>query len=136
MNADRNSDESIVPAKLVNNDVTETSAEPVEERDSTKRNAEQAGLPRTPSRTKRKSRGLHGVREAARKDSQLKFTALLHHIDCEMLQEAIFDLKKSVTSNYRGRFARELPKLKLPRIRMRANAALQRTPFSRVGRTH
>ena len=81
MNADRNSDESIVPAKLVNNDVTETSAEPVEERDSTKRNAEQAALPRTPSRTKRKSRGLHGVREAARKDSQLKFTALLHHID-------------------------------------------------------
>jgi RNA-directed DNA polymerase len=95
MNADRNSDESIVPAKLVNNDVTETSAEPVEERDSTKRNAEQAALPRTPSRTKRKSRGLHGVREAARKDSQLKFTALLHHIDCEMLHEAFFDLKKS-----------------------------------------
>ena len=94
MNANRNSDESIVPAKPANNDVAETSTEPVEERGSTKRNDVYDALPRTPSRIKRKSCGLHGVREAARKDSQLKFTALLHHIDCEMLHEAFFDLKK------------------------------------------
>ena len=37
MNDNSYSDESIVPAKRANNDATEASAEPVEERDSTKR---------------------------------------------------------------------------------------------------
>ena len=41
--------------------------------------------------TKRKSRGLHGVREAARKDSTLKFTALLHHVNEDCLTEAFFN---------------------------------------------
>jgi group II intron reverse transcriptase/maturase len=95
MNANRNSDESIVPAKSVNNDMAEMSAEPMEERGSTERNDVQAALSRTPSRIKRKSSGLHGVREAARKDSRLKFTALLHHVNCELLHEAFFDLKKT-----------------------------------------
>jgi group II intron reverse transcriptase/maturase len=35
------------------------------------------------------------VREAARKGSQLKFTALLHHVDEECLTEAFFQLKKT-----------------------------------------
>ena len=100
MNANRNSDESIVPSKTANNDEADTSApessaEPVEERDSAERNDVQDALSRTQSRTKYKSRGLHGVREAARKDSQLKFTALLHHVSCELLHEAFFDLKKT-----------------------------------------
>ena len=77
MNADRKSDGSIVPAKPTNKDAVDASAESVEERDPAKRNAEQDALPRTPRRNKRKSRGLLGVREAARKDSKLKFTALL-----------------------------------------------------------
>ncbi len=42
MNADRNSDESVVPATSANNDAAEASAESIEERDSAKRNAEQA----------------------------------------------------------------------------------------------
>jgi group II intron reverse transcriptase/maturase len=95
MNTSRNSDESIVPAKSANNDAAEASAESAEERDSTKRNDVQAALPRTQGRTKRKSRGLHGVREAARQDSRLKFTALLHHVNCELLHEAFFNLKKT-----------------------------------------
>ena len=48
------------------------------------------------SRNERKSRGLAGVREAARKDSKLKFTALLHHISEESLTEAFFNLKKTL----------------------------------------
>jgi hypothetical protein len=105
MNAEENSDESIVPATSANNDgaerspaersVTEPSAESIEERDSAKRNDEQTDLHRTPGRIKRKSSGLHGVREAARKDSTLKFTALLHHVNCELLHEAFFNLKKT-----------------------------------------
>ena len=95
MNAQENSDESIVPAKSVNNGGAEPSAEPIEERDSAKRNDVQADLLRTQNRDNRKSSGLHGVREAARKDSALKFTALLHHVNVECLREAFFNLKKT-----------------------------------------
>ena len=94
MNADRNSDESIVPATSANNEATEASAESSEERDSTKRNVEQTDMLRTQGREQRVSFGLHGVREAARKDSQLRFTALLHHINEDCLREAFFNLKK------------------------------------------
>ena len=62
----------------------------------------QTALPRTPSRTKRKSRGLHGVREAARQDSKLKFTALLHHVNEDCLTEAFFNLKKSAAVGVDG----------------------------------
>jgi RNA-directed DNA polymerase len=102
MNAGRNSDESVVPATSANNDAAEASAEPIEERDSAERNAQQDALHRTPGRTKRKSRGLHGVREAARKDSTLKFTALLHHADEDCLREAFFNLKKSAAVGVDG----------------------------------
>ena len=47
MNADRKSDESVVPAKLANNGGTEPPTELVEERDSTKRNDGQSALSRT-----------------------------------------------------------------------------------------
>jgi len=50
--------------------------------------------PRSQNRIERKSIGLHGVREAARKDSSLRFVNLLHHVSCELLEEAFFDLKK------------------------------------------
>ena len=99
MNASRNSDESIVPSNKANKDeadlsATESSAEPWEERDSTKRNDVSSDLPRSQNRIERKSIGLHGVREAARKDSSLRFVNLLHHVSCELLEEAFFDLKK------------------------------------------
>jgi len=95
MDANRESDESVVPAKPANNGAAEAPTESVEGRDSTERNARQTDLPRTPSRTKCKSRGLHGVREAARQDSTLKFTALLHHVNEDCLTEAFFNLKKT-----------------------------------------
>ena len=71
----RRADESVVPATSANNDGAEPLAESIEERDSAKRNLVQADLLRTPSRTQHKSSGLHGVREAARKDSKLRFAA-------------------------------------------------------------
>jgi len=102
MNADGKSDESVVPAKLANNGGTEPPAELAEERDSTKRNVEQSALPRTQSRIKRQSRGLHGVREAARKDSTLKFTAVLPHVNEDGLTAAFFNLKKTVAVGVDG----------------------------------
>lgn len=95
-------DESVVPTKAANNGAAEAPAEPDEGRDSAKRNAGQTALPRTPSRNKRRSRGLHGVREAARKDSTLKFTALLHHVDKDCLTAAFFNLKKTAAVGVDG----------------------------------
>ena len=95
MHANRKSDEFVVPATPANNDAADASAESAEGRDSARRNAEQTALSRTPSRNPSKSCGLHGVREAARKDSRLKFTALLHHVDEDCLTEAFFNLKKT-----------------------------------------
>jgi RNA-directed DNA polymerase len=102
MNAARKSDESVVPATSANKDAAEASAESTEERDSAKRNAAQSALRRTPGRKQRKSRGLHGVREAARRDSALKFTALLHHVNEECLTEAFFNLKKTAAVGVDG----------------------------------
>ena len=66
MNANRKSDESVVPATSANNDATEASAESIEERDSAKRNALQPASPRTLCRTHGEQCGLQGVREAFR----------------------------------------------------------------------
>ena len=102
MNTNRKSDESVVPTTPANNGAAEAPAESAEERDSAKRNAEQAALRRTPGRIKRKSHGLQGVREAARKDSTLKFTALLHHVNQDCLTEAFFNLKKTAAVGVDG----------------------------------
>ena len=102
MNADGKSDGSIVPAKSTNKDAPEASAELVEERDPTKRNAEQANLCRTQSRTHRGSRGLSGVRHAARKDSTLRFTALLHHVTEQLLTESFYELKRNAAVGVDG----------------------------------
>lgn len=102
MNADRNSEESIVPGTSTNNDAAEASAESSEGRDAAKRNVEQAALRRTPGRNPCRSRGLLGVREAARQDSTLKFTALLHHVNRDCLTEAFFNLKKTAAVGVDG----------------------------------
>ena len=72
MNADRKSDEPVVPATSANKDATEASAESIEGRGSTERNAKQDALCRTQHRTKHRWRGLHGVREAARNGRHLE----------------------------------------------------------------
>jgi hypothetical protein len=101
MNAAGKSDGLIVPAKSANNGAAEASTESAEESNPTKRNAEQADLYRTPSRKERKSYGLFGVREAARRPigmgarSTLRFTALLHHVNEDCLTEAFYNLKKT-----------------------------------------
>ena len=102
MHATGESDESTVPAKLTNNGGTEPLAESVEGRDSANGNVEQTASPRTPGRVKRESRGLPGVREAARNSSTLRFTALLHHINERLLFESFDSLKKSAAPGIDG----------------------------------
>ena len=94
MNANGKSDGSIIPTNPANNSGAEPLAEPAEGRLPAARNTVPSHLARTPSRTKRRSTGLHGVREAAHKSRQLKFTALLHHIDEALLTASFYQLKK------------------------------------------
>ncbi len=90
----------IVPKKPANKGRVPRPAESVEGRGLTKENTEQTLLDRIQSRISHgkpfvaRSRGLLGVRQAARKDRRLKFTSLLHHITEELLCASFFELKK------------------------------------------
>ena len=95
MNADGKSDGSVIPSNPANNGGAEPPAESAEGRLPAKRNTAQAASARTPSRKKRESRGLHGVREAARKSRDLKFTALLHHLDEDLLNWSFYQLRRN-----------------------------------------
>ena len=44
------------------------------------------------------SRGLEGVREAAKKDKGLKFTALLHHVTEGLLRDSFYLLKRQAAA--------------------------------------
>jgi len=76
-------------------------AEPAEPRAGAKGNADQAGTHRTPRRES-VSPGLDRVRQAARERSTEKFTALLHHIDVDLLRWAYFQLKREAAAGVDG----------------------------------
>jgi hypothetical protein len=80
MDADRKSDDPIVPAKAANKRGTEPRAESLEGRGSAKRNVDQNVSRRTLSRDKRGLRGLFGVRESdfAFDSRQEPYEVILH----------------------------------------------------------
>ena len=80
------SDGRIVPAKLANKAV-QAVAEPVEERRPAKGNTDSTTRPGR-SAGPGVTNGLDRVREAARKDKEARFTALLHHVDLSRLWKA------------------------------------------------
>jgi group II intron reverse transcriptase/maturase len=102
------SDSSIVPEKPANNGSVPLPAESVEGRELTEENTGQSLLVRTQCRNADgtpfvpRSRGLSGVREAARKDKKLRFTSLLHHVTPELLRASFFDLKKQAAPGVDG----------------------------------
>jgi RNA-directed DNA polymerase len=100
MNDDGESYGGIVPTKQPNKG-DGSPAEVVEGRPQTKENTQQPNLGRTPSRESRPS-GLERVREAARKDRKLKFTALLHHVSIDLLRDSYFSLKKQAAPGVDG----------------------------------
>jgi len=67
-------------------------AESVEQRAGTKGNAGQQSTRRTQSRES-VSQALERIRKVARERKKEKFTALLHHINIDLLEEAFFELK-------------------------------------------
>src|SRR5438067_1175077 len=76
-------------------------AEVVEGRPLTKENTPEPNSCRTPSRENGRS-GLERVREAARKDGKLKFTALLHHVSIDLLRESYYSLKRKAAPGVDG----------------------------------
>jgi len=66
------------------------------------RNTRQSNLDRTPKPERRRSRGLLGVREAAGKSRELKFTTLLHHVNEELLIASFHQLKKKAAVGIDG----------------------------------
>jgi RNA-directed DNA polymerase len=53
------------------------------------------------------SQGLRGVREAARKRKQERFTALLHHVSVDLLRESFYALKRQAAPGVDGVIWRE-----------------------------
>ena len=92
MNAAGESHDCILPAKAPNKDRTR-SAEGLEGRRSTKENTRELNPSRTQSR-EIGSRGLEGVREAAKRDKGLRFTALLHHVTKGLLRDSFYSLQR------------------------------------------
>ena len=80
------SDPAKVAAKPANK-LARANAELAEPRAGAEENAEQDGMHRTPSRVV-VSHGLERVRQTARGLKKEKFTALLHHVDTDLLSSS------------------------------------------------
>jgi RNA-directed DNA polymerase len=90
----------VVPTKQPNKG-GEPPAEVAEGRPWTKENTPQSNPRRTPSRESG-PKGLERVRETARKNGKLKFTALLHHVTVELLRESYDGLKRQAAPGVDG----------------------------------
>ena len=101
MNEPGKSDSLVVPGKSPNN-AKRPATEGIEGSGLAKGNLPQQNASRTPSRSNAPS-ALERVRQAAKQDKQLRFTALLHHIyDPERLRMAYRALKKEAAPGVDG----------------------------------
>ena len=106
--ADERSDTPVVPKKLPNKG--DDPAEVVEERGVAKGNADKNPASRTQCRTSCAWTGLEGVREVARRDKTMRFTALLHHITPKLLVESFYALRQNAAAGVDGVTWREYEK--------------------------
>ena len=100
MHGDGESHSGVVPTKQPNKG-DGSLAEVVEGRPQTKENTQEPNPHRTPSRASGPN-GLARVREAAKQDGKLKFTALLHHVSIDLLRESYYSLKKQAAPGVDG----------------------------------
>ncbi len=103
MNGGRKSDGPIVPGKPANNGGAKAqSAEQVEGRGPTKGNASPQNRGRTQKRATLQN-ALARVRERAKKEKELRFTTLWHHVyDIDRLREAYFGVRRSSAAGVDG----------------------------------
>ena len=112
INAAEKSDTPIVPEKPPNKGKP---AEEVEGRGVAKGNAGEPPACRTQSR-EQASKGLEGIREAARKDGRLRFTALLHPVTPSLRVESFYDLKRDAAVGVDGVTWREYESILFTRV--------------------
>jgi RNA-directed DNA polymerase len=92
-------------------------AEVVEGRGVAKGNADKTSALRTQSRTSCASMGLESVREVARRDRRVRFTALLHHITPSLLVESFYALQRNAAAGVDGVTWREYELILNERVR-------------------
>jgi len=94
----------VVPAKQPNKGGRPSAEDPEgapEERPLAKENTEQSNQCRTQSRESGPN-GLGRVREVAKKDGEVRFTALLHHVTVDLLRDSYHSLKKKAAPGVDG----------------------------------
>ena len=101
MNAGRESDGCVIPAKCPNKGGSLSPAEGMEGRQPTKENTEQTAASQMQSWGNALD-GLRRVREAAKRDKQLRFTALLHHVSVALLSNSFYALKREAAPGVDG----------------------------------
>src|SRR5579859_3612664 len=100
MHEPEKSDPSTVATKPANNP-NGVGAESVERREGAKGNTSKDRMHRTQSRANMSS-GLERVRERAKAEKKEKFTALLHHVDVDLLRTSYFRLKRDAAPGVDG----------------------------------
>ncbi len=100
MNGGEESYSGVVPAKQPNEGLGGPK-EAAEERPLTEENMEEPNLCRTQSRESEPN-GLDRVRQAAKKDRELQFTALLHHVSIDLLRGSYQSLQKGAAAGVDG----------------------------------
>jgi RNA-directed DNA polymerase len=100
MHGGEKSDPAIVAAKPANEAVS-AAEEPVEPRAGAEGNASGQSTPRTQSRVG-VSQALERVRTAARERKQERFTALLHHLNDELLRDSFSAIKRDAAPGVDG----------------------------------
>ncbi len=97
----RGKSDSVIVAEKPTNKAGQLAAEPVEQRTGTEGNAAQQSTRRAQYRES-VSQALDRIRRVASQRKKEKFTALLHHIDAEHLEEAFFNLKENAAPGVDG----------------------------------
>ena len=100
MNGGGESYSGVVPPKQPNEGLGGPQ-EVVEGRPLTKENMEEPNSYRTPCRESEPI-GLDRVRQAAKKDKGLRFTALLHHVSIDLLRSSYYSLKRRAAAGVDG----------------------------------
>ena len=96
----RESHNGVVPVKR-SNEGRGGPKEIVEGRPLAKENAEEPNPRRTQGRERGPS-GLDRVRQAAKGDKKLRFTALLHHVNIGLLRGSYYNLKRKAAAGVDG----------------------------------
>lgn len=108
----------------------------VEGRSAAKGNTEQIPASRTQSRNSCALMSLEGVRQAARRNRRLRFTALLHHITPQLLVDSFYQLQRNAAAGVDGvtwrEYAKVLPQRVIELHRTIHAGAYRATPSRRV----